>query len=61
MTNEVGYDVDGTDTAVLDLGLTDLGIVGWVENYGLMGLLVAQLTCGGVVVDGARIWDFRSI
>ena len=32
--------------------MTDLGIVGWVENCGLMGLLVARLTRGGVVVDG---------
>ena len=23
-----------------------------------MGLLVARLTRGGVIVDGARIWDF---
>ena len=38
-----------------------MGIAGRVENCGLMGLLVAQLTRGGVVVGSARIWDFCRI
>ena len=45
----------------LNLGLTDLGIAGRVENCGLVGLLVAWLTRGGLVVSGARIWDFCRI
>ena len=43
------------------LDLEYLGIAGWVENCNLMGLLVARLTCGGLVVGGARIWDFCRI
>ena len=36
--------------------MTDLGIVGRDENCGLMGLLVARLTRGGVVV-GDEVFD----